>query len=329
MKLDKDTKVNIPLKNLDPPGIKGELVTLFVFENETRTDQERLHDKSERSFILKALLSKDAAKGDGLKASVDTKYGSSFLLAHEDALHAKVETKDGIFYFDKNEQNELSGIIFECVASSALEAKSKFHSIVVPLVDYLSYIANSPIYLPLTDCLDKKNELKFVNYETPYPQTKVNPHILNIIEQMKPIYALFREAKNADSSFYKFLCYYKILEGIYKHSRPTLFKKARKANIKIAKQKELIPDHHELRGGYGNVIGTPIQPFYEKVLQKEFRDSIVHFLLNDGSVLNVSDYQTSSSFSNIVFLTELCCKKVIENQENYHRDYINALGNKV
>lgn len=324
MKLDKDTKANIPLKDLAPPGIQGELVTLFVRKNETRTDLDRLHDKSKRNFSLKALLSKDSAKGNGLKASVDTKDGSSYLLAHEDTLHAKVETQDGIFYFKTNEKNELSGVVFECVANSPLDAKAKFHSIVVPFVDYLSYVANSPIHMPLTDCWDKENELTLVNYETPYPQTTVNPHTATIIEQMRPVYALYREAKNTDSSFYKFLCYYKILEGIYKHSRPTLFKKASNEKVKLSAQKELIPDNPELRSAYGKVIGTPIQPFYEKVLQKEYRDSIAHFLLNDGSVLNVSDYQTSSSFSNIVFITELCCNTVIANQENYYREYMKS-----
>ena len=328
MKLDKETKANIPLKDLAPPGVKGELVSLFVRKEENRTDQDRLHDNNERTFVLKALLSKNATKGDGLKASVNLKEGSSFLMAHEDTLHAKVETKDGTFFFETNEQNELSGVTFECVASSPLEAKAKFHNIVVPFVDYLSYLANSPIHLPLTDCWDQKNELMLINYESPYPRTTVNPHTANIIEQLRPIYALFREAKNTDSSFYKFLCYYKILEGIYKHSRPALFTEARNESIKLTTQRELIPDNPELRSSYGKVIGTPIQPFYENVLQKEYRDSIAHFLLSDGSVLNVSDYQTSSNFSNIVFITELCCKTVIENHESYYREYIKS-SNKV
>jgi methylamine utilization protein MauJ len=47
--------------------------------------------------------------------------------------------------------------------------------------------------------------------------------------EMKPVYAMYREAKNTDSDFYKFLCCYKIMEGLLGKMLANAFARAKTA----------------------------------------------------------------------------------------------------
>ena len=164
-----------------------------------------------------------------------------------------------MYYIRKSKQPKANSIaskmmLMNCQVLNSIvllvpqEAKAKFHKVVTPFIDHLSYKANCPIHIPLISSEDVKNRCIMINYTSPYPIAKLNPHESHLDTKMIPIYALYREAKNSDSCYYKFLCYYKILrEGIYKHLRPDLYKLARERNIEIQKQKELVPDHPELK----------------------------------------------------------------------------------
>lgn len=51
---NKKKDIGIGLKDLAPPGVKGELVILYVTSEEKRTDQEIFKDNRPRKFIVKA-----------------------------------------------------------------------------------------------------------------------------------------------------------------------------------------------------------------------------------------------------------------------------------
>jgi hypothetical protein len=317
---NKKKDIGIGLKDLAPPGVKGELVILYVTSEEKRTDQEIFKDNRPRKFIVKAQLSKNSyIVTQSLKASVSEKDGGSFLSVPSHVLYSKAQTADGEFVFMQNDSNELSCIKFICDACSPQEAKSKFHKVALPFIDHISYKANCPIHIPLISCEDVDNLYSMINYTSPYPMATLNPHECQINENMIPIYALFRESKNTDSCYYKFLCFYKILEGIYSHLRPALFKSAREKNINILKQKEIVLDHPELQKFNSKYIGKPIKTLFDNELRKQYRDEIAHFLLDDGSVLNVSNFGVNSRFSNILLIAELCCRTVIDTQEDYYQ----------
>ncbi len=312
--------VKIELKSLAPPGVKGEFVFVYLTKDDKKEDQEKFKDNSCRQFLVKAQLSKNNyILKESLQASVNEKKGDSFLVVPENVEYSKAKTEEGEFIFLQNDFNELSGVEFHCIATSLHDAKSKFHKVVTPFIDHISYKANCPIHIPLISSEDVSNRCLMINYTSPYPKAEMNPHETNIDKNMFPIYALYREAKNTDSSYYKFLCYYKILEGIYNHLRPDMYKLAREKNIEIQNQKEVVPDHPELQKFNPEFIGKPIKTLFDNELRKQYRDAIAHFLLDDGTILNVSSFKIVSQYSNIILIIELCCKTVIDIQENYYK----------
>jgi hypothetical protein len=162
---------------------------------------------------------------------------------------------------------------------------------------------------------DKKNTVFHISYVTPYSNKIPPEHSVSIHEEMIPIYALYREAKNNSSAFYRFLCYYKILEGIFCKLRPAARKKAKEKGINVDLPKEEIPKIEDLEN-FGRKIftGRSIKDVYDNVLTPEYRNAAAHFSLQDGTILNVSEYYTRGKFENILLLSEVCCRVAINTQ---------------
>jgi hypothetical protein len=310
------TSTSIPLDRLAPPGIAGELLVLDCRAIDARSDDERrLRDRAERKFEVSARLSKHPEANAGINADLDPDAGSSYFLAHPEAVITKIYSPLGPFEIRHNKRRELSLVTFSCIAGSAREARQKFLDGVMPFFDNLCFRANLPLFVPLVHCRDVTNSLSAFDYVAPYPSATINPHEWHGSRELAPAYALYREAKNTHSPYYKFLCYFKVLEGIYGHIRPATFKEARAKGVDISsRSKEVVPDHLELDKA---LVGQPIGTLFHDRFEKIFRDRVAHFILDSGSVLNVSDYATSLEFNNELLLLELCARVVLETQEGY------------
>jgi hypothetical protein len=144
---------------------------------------------------------------------------------------------------------------------------------------------------------------------------------------MLPLYALYREAKTNPSNFYEVLCYFKILDAVYKHLRGPLMRRAKRQGINIQTRIEVVPDHPELQRFDVQCCGKPVHDVYDGHLRKQYRNAVAHFLTEeDTNPLNVSDYETSASFADVVLLAQLCCRVVIDTQADYYEQYYSAGG---
>lgn len=286
---------------------------LYCVKDEARLDKNRLSDQSERTFTVRARLSKHPEASETINSKVDPEDGGSYVLAPP-GIECRIAASLGSFQILQNKRHELSVIVFECTATSTDGARQQFLSAVTPFLDYIAFTIDAPIHLPVVVCEDHKNQLAAFEFVAPSRGAMLTPHAGSVITDLNPLFALYREGKNASSPFYKFLCYFKILEGIYKHVRPETFKKAREKNIDIKTTREIVPSHPELDTAD---VGKPIGPLFENRFQKQFRDGIAHYLLDSGSVLNVSDHATSSAFWREVLLLETCVRVVIQSQMEY------------
>lgn len=319
------TKLEISLDRLGPAGIPGELVIVPVFKDRTLSDHERLTDSRIRRFTLKALLGKHSSKETNIKASISEDDGDSFLLAAKEAVHGKLYSPKGVMLLRHNLRKEISLIEFSCDAVSAFDAKAIFQEALTPFLDQMSFLANIPMHLLQMSCFDETHQLQSIGYVAPHASHQLNPHEGAAWEELFPIYALYREAKNNPSPFYKFLCYYKILEGIYMHLRPEMFKKAKLKGLTIKRRKENVPEFQEPIGEEVLAQGKPIKEIFDSRFQPEFRNQTAHFLLNDGNPLNVSSYKVAAKYSNELRLIESCARVVIETHAEYLSDINKAV----
>jgi hypothetical protein len=307
----------IEREKLPPPSLVDYMVIVDEIEGDTRKDEDRLNDKSKRSFEVKALLSKELFFNQKVDFSIDEKVGNSFFVLPPNAVKVLIPNTFGVFACYKNEANELSLITTSIETNSWNEAFQIFFKVVSPFLDHLSFITNTPFIISKVFCRDVKNDLSVYSYEVPYFPVTISPNINSIPNELIPILSLYREAKNNVSSYYRFLCYYKILEGIFKYIRPKLFALAKEKNITIQPLKEKVPDHKELSHEHKSLVGNNIRKVFDDYLTNQFRNTVAHYLLDDGTILNVSDYYINNKFNNVLLLIELCVRRVIENQLNY------------
>ena len=313
-----NTTTKVPLDKFGPPGTAGQLVVLDVIPGDTRSKGSRLRDDRKRPFEVSAILRKDALHDTNINLSVDVEQGSSYVLAEAEALESYITVRGQRLTLAHNSNRELSKLSYPCEATCGADALAQFHAIIGPILDHISFSADVPMHLTRTEWFDRNNQVRGYNYGAPYPSVRL-PHESQIVHRVEPLYALYREAKNAASPFYRFLCYYKILEGTYDHLRPDLFKRAKASGKAISTEKEQVPDHSELRLTHKDLIGAPINKIFNERFRKQFRDEVAHYLLDDGGVLKVSDHATAHRFESEILVVELCARVVIGVQERYER----------
>jgi hypothetical protein len=188
------------------------------------------------------------------------------------------------------------------------------------------YLSNTPIVVDIMEARDEANHITTVTYRTPYATKVLSEGLMGLSSPLFPAYGLYREALNAHSNFYRFLCFFKIMEGIIKSISPQLFRLAREQGISITKQKDLVTEDPELQRFQPKYIGRRINELYSGEFQREYRHCVAHFALNDGGVTNPSSQREKSRFAGIVYLAQMCARELIRNQEGYFAQFFRAGG---
>src|SRR5229473_104920 len=308
---------------LGPTGIDGYLHIVDDRTDDRRSSEERLADRTPREFKLRAALAKSRTPGESVRATIASDEGSSFVTAPDDI---KIQTRDGIYMVSRNGRGELAQVVSSATATWYQEAFETFLSGVTPWLDLLSYLSDAPLFIDILECRDDANHITTTSYRTPHGPVILSQGLGQISTPLFPIYALYREALNADSNLYKFLCLYKILEGIFSEIRPTLFQLSREPRIALTTRQELVPEDAELRLSQPQYICQRIREIYDQEFQNQYRHSVAHFALSDGRVLNASSHRESARFGAVIHLARVCARQVIDNQQAYFSQFFRAGG---
>ncbi len=312
---DSKLSLNVNADQLAPPGISGDLWSVQC-KPDTPDDvvRAKIADQSERDFEVRGVFFRDTGFSRDVPSQADFEAGTSFFGIAEGEEPGWFESAGIRYQVVLNASREIAGLRSSVRARSVDAARRSFAKGLAAFVDHLSYIANTPLIVAPPACNDMKNLTWVFGYMSPYSAKIINPGRISCHVELAPVYALYREAKNATSPFYRFFCYYKILEGVFHALRPRLFERARKAGIELETAKELIPVHDELAA---DVVRRPVKEYFDNVLQKEFRDAVAHYVLDSGSILSPSEPDVVAKFNNIILPSELCCRTVVEQHVKY------------
>lgn len=324
--MNNNTTTQINHDMLAPPGIQGHLIIVDSIQEETRSSEAQISDTTLREFEVKAALAKYNPFLDSIEFAVTDGQGESYFLVPTETEIVNVATPEGPFSLYKNQRNELATIAYRCIAPSWQEAFRKFIAGITPFLDTLCYHADAPVVIQRLYCIDSANRVSVASYRSPYAHATVNPHEGEIPRELIPVYALYREATNSQSNYYRFLCYYKILEGIFSHLRPQLMQKARSQNIKISTRRETVPQHAELVADSSPYVGQSIHTLFKDEFTPQYRDAVAHFALDSGTLLNVNDYISTARFTDIILVSQVCAREVISTQEDYYNQFYRQGG---
>lgn len=317
--------MTIPLEQLGAPGVQGELIIKAMFTNRDNDAPIRVNDRSQRSFEVKAKLSRNPPDSSDLNGAFDRTHGSSFILAAGETVHFEVEFPANKIRLDINDQREVSMASASIAACSADEARISFLSTLSRYLDRMSYLAGVPAHVALTVVRDVKHEVQYVSFLGPPRPTVVVPGDEELSEDMQPIYALYREAMNSSSPYYRVLCFHKIMEGLLGPLRTSLRKRTMKAAIDLQGNKDRVPDHADFPLSLRQYVDMPIKEFYDKFLSKQYRDAMAHFTLKQSTALDVSSPTYVSRFTDVAFVSDISTRALISSHEDKLR-LIRAAG---
>jgi hypothetical protein len=307
--------LNAPMEWMGPAGKYVELHVMSLFENPPGTNDERREDRSLRTFKVSCTLGKFWRFYGSKLAEVTPAEGSSFLVGPPDFSNLEVNLEGGRFIFSKNEQGEYSYVDFECDATSHKQAQHIFQRGLGRFLDILVYRGETPIFIQSVRIEDTKNKIIVLPQFSPFRHQSVMLGDIKVHAELVNVYSMYREGKNSSSNFYRFLCFYKALEGLVKSVRPLVRKNANAAGIELAKEYPKVPNDPHLIIEHRHYIGMSIGKFIDSVLTKTYRDAVAHFTLRDGTVLNMSAPEHIERYTFIVYITEICMRVLIDECE--------------
>jgi hypothetical protein len=302
-----------------PPGKYFELRVRGVVDDDNSTVEDALNDSSLREYKVSAMLGKSHTFHDSSFPHISKENGDSFLLGAPDTEGITVEISGRRYVFYENSAGEYSYIELSCTATNFKAAQAIFFDGITPYLDVLSYSGNCSLFLKETRIEDVKHRLMVFPNVAPYRKQLVSLGDFVIYPELREILSMYREAKNASSNLYKFLCFYKILEGLYGNIRPNIFKRAKAIKLKVDHAGKRIPDDPHLIPDHRKYVGRTIRNFFESVLTPEFRHGAAHFVLRDGTAVNLSSLAYVENYTHILYITEICIRMSID-------DTINIIG---
>lgn len=316
---------SFPIETLAPPGKWGQF-WIFGIGPTIPSKEIRQADAEPRNFKVLAILGRTSTRGIMEPNGVlKIENGSSFFLTPEGSNEISIELNTGTLMLKTNKLREISAIEFECQETSVENTRSRFINASNSVFDRISYHANAPIFINELRIEDPKNHLSVIDYHTPYQKSTILDHDLTIEPEIQAVYALHREATNTSSDFYKFLCYYKILEGLLGPAKAELIKRAKGENISIIFKKESVPSTIRENDPYLKYVGQPLTNFFNSILSPIFRNAMAHFMMDNGLVLNLSSAEHMAPYREILHITEICAKVSTENYQKSVSQFYAAL----
>ena len=309
-----ENSIELSQADLGPPGSHGVLVIRPIFRG--RSGEGWDTDRERRTFALSAILAKTPLSSQDLNMTHSAADGGSFFIAPENAAHIEMGMEDVHFRISLNEQRELSLVEAEIQARVWREASDRFASRLSKILNHLSYEFNVPVTLNKILTKDNRYEVQYLEHFSPYFPVQLPRDFGNAVQsEMDPLYALYREAINSDSPHYKMLCLYKIMEGVFRTLRPNLRRMARENKVALSNPSETVPADESFPDSLKPWIGKSITDFHGKMLTRQFRDAVAHFMLRDTTLLDLGSPEQNRAFAGVVRACDVCARVVLKNHE--------------
>lgn len=307
--------MTISLDKLGDPGVQGELIVQAMFTDRDNDDPLRLNDQSTRNFELKSKLSKQPPDSYDMNSAFGPSDGSSFIIAPQGSYYLELQLFDGLIRLDINSLREISMASATITAANAREARIKFLTTLSHYLDRMSYLTRAPTHISLTVARDVNHEVQYITCFGPPRAAEINSGGEELSADMQPIYALYREAMNSNSPYYRVLCFHKIMEGLLGSLRTAVRKRAKALLIELPIVKDRVPDHIDFPMGLKHLVGKSAKDFFDNFMTRQYRDAMAHFTLKQGSTLNVSSPVYYSRFVDVAFVSDLCARNIIQSHE--------------
>lgn len=310
--------IDIPTDALGSPGQSGCLIIKPIFDAD-EMGERKFESSEERVFLVSARPEIGSDSSRQFRTDVNQEVGNSYILLNSESDHSTISLDKLNFRMYRNDEKLVSLITCEIGAVSAIEARHKFVDTLNIYLDWICFNLWIPFKISTLWVKDPQSHISYIYFSAPPKYAGLPMGRGSLSDEMRPVFALYREAQSAESPYYRLLCFYKIAEGILGPLRTRLNIRAKKDGLDLKFPKNLVPDHPGICEELRMWVGKPIKQLFEKFLQHEYRNAISHFELKRKSPLNVGSSRDYQNFSQISFLADICVRELIQCQDQVHR----------
>ena len=309
------SNLTVSLDQLGAPGVHGCIEIVPLFTNEAGDEPApKAQVDGVHTFAVKARMAKSPTTLT-LQGDFGAGDGSSYLTVSDGVARIEVGGFGGLLHFHCNVAGELATVSADIDAENANQAYVTFLTQLNSFIDRVSYLAAVPMFIEMIVVKDTVTEAQSMFFVSPPRSSQINPGGETLHVEMAPVYALYREAQNSVSPYYRVLCLFKIMEGLLLSLRTEMRARARESKIEINSVKSIVPNHMDVPENLKKYVGKPVKEFFDSFLQKEYRDAMAHFNLKGRKPLNVSDPKHWRRFSDVAFICDLCARVLIAQHE--------------
>lgn len=220
--------------------------------------------------------------------------------------------------FDPNEENRLMRVTAKFDSDRMIEAVKFSYNSICHLLSFWSLMYGVCIGVYGILVYDKKHDAIFeASPQRTEADPLVFPEVLGFDEKFKVIVALYREGRNSVSPFYRFLCFFKILEAFYekreafremdeliRQSQGALRRVKRRITGEMIALSLVIKDQRQL---FENIsFGKAF-----KNLNAQYRVGIAHTYPTDTQWANLDDFDTYMQYVWLSNLADLMTRQII------------------
>jgi len=148
------------------------------------------------------------------------------------------------------------------------------------------------------------------------------PEVIGMEDEFKAVLALYREAKNNASPYYRFFCYYKILEAFYERS--DVFRKIDRIisekNLPIKRPKRKITKGnlvYALVGPNSKYLDMPYGKFFQELRSNE-RLKVAHTFPKDKPFVSLDDFDLFTEYATLGNLADLVAHQLLLDELDLH-----------
>jgi hypothetical protein len=288
-----------------------------LVEHDSRQGKDFLPEEGTRTWSVEYILAKNVELADEGGSLSQSEIGSSHLALERDT---EIKTRaDGSseaisIRLLRAPDGTLGKIIVPVETDHPIKARVIAGRVVSGLLGALSFLGNIPLYLCREIVRDPKSGWARFWVVLPAPPPTLGRVKLRIHSELRPVLALWRESRNSRSYFYRFLCLFKIIEGLLEHILPRVFQELTKVGKEFECSSHRVPDEEEIKGATPEFVGRKFTWVRDK-LKGQYRHALAHFGIDDEQPLNIDEPSSRHEYERLFPVVDHMARTLISEAE--------------
>jgi hypothetical protein len=294
-------------------GYPWSVCQLDYVEHDSQLDKDFLPAEGIRTWTVEYLLSKNVALADEGGSLDQSAMGSSHLGLESD-MEIKVRgngSGEGLsFKLLRSPDNLLGKIVVPVSTDHPIKARVIAGRAVSGLLGVLSFQGNVPLHVSREVIRDPESGWARFWIVVCAPAVTLSRVKMQVHPDLRPVYALWRESRNSSSYFYRFLCLFKIVEGLLETILPRVYKKISREKKEFERFKGKVPDDKEINRATPEFVGKKFTQVRDE-LKGQYRNALAHFGLDDKPALDLDEPGTRYEYERLFPVVDYMARTLI------------------